>query len=1356
MSNDNIYPYFDDFDSNKNYHKILFKPGYSVQARELTQLQSILSNQIESIGKNLFPDNSPIVNGEISITSRSYVEVNETNIDLFEINEIVENTDKTIKAKIVYIEDNKIFIKYIKGSNLDSTLVTRDYTIEIIKTGFGILAHVNAGIYFVDGKFIKIEAHDTLLSIDENYTGSIFLKKESNYISSDEDDTLLDPARGFPNFNAPGSDRKQIKLSITGEEDTNTIELVYVENNKFNNTTKSGNSYIFDILAKRTFEESGNYSVKPFIIRLNVRSTDDIYELNISTGKVYVNGQSIETKSNQIKNRNIEYITHQSKLRNIYMDDMPFIFVKSENAIPKIFDEITITLTTNTTITTKLINIFKFGNTYKFFIIPWDTINEDNGKLKLISGAEILSPYVKNLKPSSMIYEIPEEYTTRYVEQLNGFPVIEVDNNTINKSNQSMTLRNKTLDENTEEVLLVNERYELSHSDIFEFVEIDGKELESFECNNGITSYEYKNGYIRYKGEDGAPTSIEVTYKYFEHSSGDYFSINSYPGLDVIPRSTDDQGTESIVSYKKYFKYRNMIDFRYSEGKNQRTYNLVDDFDIDFLSYLDKVDSLIINKDGDFEFVNGQYNIVPEVSEISYNEMLLAHIRVKGFINNEDDIIINYPNNKRYTMSDINLIDSKVKTISDEISTSILEQDIISRDISNIHGESLSKTSILVDDFRTFKDQGNISINEDKEELYREFDLYNDKFNNNQYTGMVSRDDNKVLVEYETNDSYIDMKGSEEALLMIYPMSDPLVSGIHTNRQNSWEIENVGVIRDNSIIKTSSIAIENREKEINNKIYVRPGIINFRCINLLPNVNNAQLYFDNRHIRIDNKEYLEIDNKGYIEGSFDIEENSYLAGEIDLEIRVNNVTKAKCIYYVGGLFNMNIAGIQSSAPIDITNKRINQGLSQKWIPSRDYTVDKITLDIKETDGQSYTCFITNEDGVILPYSQSYVDKSINNSRLTFQLRNPVYVQAEHGYNIVFQTRNECKVYSTDEVSKTHPYSESEGNRRNSTLAITIEVCQFDIGRYSNLIYIPEAVNGNDQEHYLISDIVKPPRTEININSNNNEIINKTTTKDKGNKYRFELKTDNKYVSPQIDIERLSSHTINYKDNSIYYSNVGVTEVPGKYLRIYLESQESPVVYCKTDAKTESYIGLPSDIEINEELFKDRKISFGHIDGVYNIIIDDTVFCTGVYNNRIYFENPTSNNLLFDDQYEYFVVNTNAMYADIDEPEQAEVLNEGTIFTYEENLYITKEPLEYNAGELSNRGLYEKLEWVSLGNEVKVIKTDVDWVECILSNRKGTICEYSPTRLSQKGFNQYQVKIEIPETPVSRLQIVSLV
>ena len=51
-----VPPYNDDFNTSslegKNYLRILFKPGFSVQVRELNQLQSMLQSQIDKFGKS--------------------------------------------------------------------------------------------------------------------------------------------------------------------------------------------------------------------------------------------------------------------------------------------------------------------------------------------------------------------------------------------------------------------------------------------------------------------------------------------------------------------------------------------------------------------------------------------------------------------------------------------------------------------------------------------------------------------------------------------------------------------------------------------------------------------------------------------------------------------------------------------------------------------------------------------------------------------------------------------------------------------------------------------------------------------------------------------------------------------------------------------------------------------------------------------------------------------------------------------------------------------------------------------------------------------------------------------------------
>ena len=64
-TNLNVTPYYDDFDKNKNFYKVLFRPGFPIQARELTTMQSIMQNQVESIGQHLFKEGAMVIPGQV-------------------------------------------------------------------------------------------------------------------------------------------------------------------------------------------------------------------------------------------------------------------------------------------------------------------------------------------------------------------------------------------------------------------------------------------------------------------------------------------------------------------------------------------------------------------------------------------------------------------------------------------------------------------------------------------------------------------------------------------------------------------------------------------------------------------------------------------------------------------------------------------------------------------------------------------------------------------------------------------------------------------------------------------------------------------------------------------------------------------------------------------------------------------------------------------------------------------------------------------------------------------------------------------------------------------------------------------
>ena len=104
-TNLNVAPYYDDFAQDKNFYKVLFRPGYSIQARELTQLQSSLQNQIESFGKYAFKQGELVIPGEVALNTKLNF------VKLSSVSEIPTNVD----GNIVY---KKYDITLLKGQQL--------------------------------------------------------------------------------------------------------------------------------------------------------------------------------------------------------------------------------------------------------------------------------------------------------------------------------------------------------------------------------------------------------------------------------------------------------------------------------------------------------------------------------------------------------------------------------------------------------------------------------------------------------------------------------------------------------------------------------------------------------------------------------------------------------------------------------------------------------------------------------------------------------------------------------------------------------------------------------------------------------------------------------------------------------------------------------------------------------------------------------------------------------------------------------------------------------------------------------------------------------------------------------------
>ena len=325
-TNFNVNPYYDDYDEDKKFLRMLFKPGYAVQARELTQLQTILQKQVERFGNHIFKNGSVVTGGQTVFQNTNFLKI-ETNyagsavtINDFVGKTIVDNIQiPTKRAEVIRVYDadvgtgdpKTLMIQPIFGTfNSSDTILTFETNptyanVSTSGTGQGQTFSVDEGVYYYDGFFLKNDAQTIAVS---KYTlqanARIGFEITESIIEPTEDTSLLDPALNASNYQAPGADRFKILLtlatrSIDSTDDTEFIELARVENGYLTKYYKYPiYSVLEDTLARRTYDESGNYTVKPFNLALQTNSSNTAnLDVILSPGKAYVFGYEFETIS---------------------------------------------------------------------------------------------------------------------------------------------------------------------------------------------------------------------------------------------------------------------------------------------------------------------------------------------------------------------------------------------------------------------------------------------------------------------------------------------------------------------------------------------------------------------------------------------------------------------------------------------------------------------------------------------------------------------------------------------------------------------------------------------------------------------------------------------------------------------------------------------------------------------------------------------------------------------------------------------------------------------------------------------------------------------------------------------------
>ncbi len=260
----NVTPYYNDFSANKKFNRVVFKPGVAVQARELTQMQDYFYETIKDMGEFLFSEGATIRGANADPVILDYIKINDTDASSATVsNDTLANyigdeltggttgitarihsvlsgveTETTAK-KVLYLQYqtpnttgagdniNKRFDAgetltvsstdsgrngdtFIVNSSTDNTSFTNNFYGQVIDFT------IQEGVIFAQGKLVKHEKQT--IRLDPYHARVNFLigvQINETLTTSDDDATLLDPATGTYNYNAPGADRTKLTTTLT-------------------------------------------------------------------------------------------------------------------------------------------------------------------------------------------------------------------------------------------------------------------------------------------------------------------------------------------------------------------------------------------------------------------------------------------------------------------------------------------------------------------------------------------------------------------------------------------------------------------------------------------------------------------------------------------------------------------------------------------------------------------------------------------------------------------------------------------------------------------------------------------------------------------------------------------------------------------------------------------------------------------------------------------------------------------------------------------------------------------------------------------------------------------------------------
>lgn len=351
----NNAPYWDDYElTKKEYYRILFTPKRAVQVRELNQVQAIIQEQIRRFGNHVFKDGSIVDGCNITHHTLNYARFENGYENANSNNAFDENiygfmlVSPTTGARAVislvkrgwvlqYPDTNVMYFTFIKSGRDVSGNEVQDFlpgeTLDIytkeqgkfdelepqyfynsykiitpipgadqLATGVCTAVTVGQGIVYQKGYFVGVNTHTIAVKPYDTDTTDMVVGFQTleSIITHLQDETLIDPV-DTSNRNAIGADRLRLtpvlvarnKTTLTDKDDFFPI-ISYGKERPVVQNIDPEYAKLGDVMAKRTYEESGDYYIKPFIVSTQNSANTARLRYALNPGTAYVKGNRVE------------------------------------------------------------------------------------------------------------------------------------------------------------------------------------------------------------------------------------------------------------------------------------------------------------------------------------------------------------------------------------------------------------------------------------------------------------------------------------------------------------------------------------------------------------------------------------------------------------------------------------------------------------------------------------------------------------------------------------------------------------------------------------------------------------------------------------------------------------------------------------------------------------------------------------------------------------------------------------------------------------------------------------------------------------------------------------------------------